>query len=164
MDDRDEQGLTADAQLQAAADALADSIEVALPRWVEDSVERVYTAWAGSACGELRDQAEGAGVAARDAVVPEIRALLSLDPDEQRSTPLELLRGATRFPTGLLHAHGVPPVARDTSAEARFPDDVYDLTISAFADLGPMVHECGLTWGAGKAFVHLTRRRADGQR
>lgn len=153
-----------EAQLQAAAAALGDEIEAALPRWVVASVERIAVAWNGTVDPDLRRAAEVAGAAAGAAVVPPVRSLLALDPDEQRTTPLALLRRATPFPTGVLRSAGVPPLVRDPLAEQRFPDDDYDLTIAAFADLGPAAHALGLAWGAGKAFVHLARRRVDGQR
>jgi hypothetical protein len=50
-------------------------------------------------------------------------------------------------------------VARDEFQIRNFPDDDYDLTPAAFADVDPAHHEPGLVWGAAKAHVHLARRR-----
>ena len=75
-----------------------------------------------------------------------------------------MVRRAVVYPTAVLRGAGVPPVVRDADAEARFPDDDYDLTPAAFADLDPSLHEPGLVWGAAKAHVHLARRRAEGRR
>ena len=109
-----------------------------------------------------------AGRAAAGQAVVEVegplRELLAQDPDEQRTNPLAIVRGAVRHPTAVLRAAGVPPAERDPHAERLFPDDDYDLTPGAFVDLDPTVHEPGLTWGAAKAHVILARRRAEGRR
>ena len=108
--------------------------------------------------------AERAGAEAAADIGPKVRALLALDIDEQTTNPLSIVRGATRYPTEVLHAAAVPPVDRDATARRQFPDDDYDLTPGFFADLDPDLHGPGLTWGAAKAHVHLARRRAAGQR
>ena len=41
---------------------------------------------------------------------------------------------------------------------------LYDLSPASFADLAPALKEPGLVWGAAKAHVHLSRRRAEGRR
>lgn len=140
------------------ANALADGIEAALPGWVEGCVTRVMTAWAGAVPVAVAEQARGAGREAAAQVGPRVRALLDADIDEQRTTPLAILRGvAVRFPTEVLAAAGVPPVVRDRAAEALFPGDTYDLVPASFADLGPDLAETGLRWGAAKAFEHKRR-------
>ena len=55
-------------------------------------------------------------------------------------------------------------VVRDAHAERLFPDDDYDLSPGAFADVDPALHEPGLVWGAAKAHVIMARRRAEGRR
>src|SRR5258705_7850635 len=109
------------------ATALADAIEAALPGWVERSVARLMTAWQGDVDDDLRRAAAEAGRQAVVEVGPDVRSLLAADIDDQRTTPLSLLRGAVRFPTAVLAAAGVPPVRRDEQQERLFPDDVYDL-------------------------------------
>jgi signal transduction histidine kinase len=153
-----------DARLAAFALALADGIEATLPGWVERSVERVLTAARGTADPAVMAEARAAGERARAHVAPRVRQLLTADIDQQRTNPLAIIRGATRYPTDVLRAAGVPPVPRDEQARRHFPDDIYDLTPAAFADLDPSLHEPGLLWGAAKAHVHLRRRRADGLR
>jgi hypothetical protein len=93
------------------------------------------------------------------AVIAELRAVLSLDVDQQRQNPLSILRAAVRYPTSVLHAAGALPQTRDEFDERAFPDDVFGLTPAAFADFGPAVGDAGITWGAAKAHVHLRRRR-----
>jgi len=128
---------------------LADAVEAALPGWVAACV-------AARAQG-LEDEARAAGERAVVDVLPGLRALLAADVDEQRTTPLALLRGVVRYPTEVLRAAGVPPVPRDAFAAERFPDDPYDLTPASFADFGPEVGEAGLAWGAAKAWEHKQR-------
>lgn len=143
---------------------LADAIEQAVPTWVERCV-RTVLADQGIALDPTTAQRTTA--AARQAVDdggPRVRALLATDVDEQRGTPLAVVRSLVRHPTGVLRAAGARPVPRDAFAERSFPDDVYDLSPAAFADVDPALHEPGLVWGAAKAHVHLARRRRDGGR
>ena len=146
-----------DVQEQAAA--LADAIEAALPAWVERSVARVMTAWKGGVDDDVRTAAAAAGQEAVAQVGPRLRALLDTDVDDQRTTPLSLVRGAVRYPTAVLQAAGVPPVRRDEQQERLFPDDVYDLAPATFADVDPALAEVGLAWGAAKAYEHLQRHK-----
>lgn len=135
---------------------LADAIEIALPGWVERSVAgRLPDAGAS-----VRAAAAAAGVRAGSEVGAEVRALLELDVDQQRTTPLTLLRAAVRYPTEVLREASAPPVGRDREQERLFPDDVYDLTPATFADVDPALGDLGLAWGAAKAFTHLQRHGA----
>ncbi len=153
------------AALTRYATELADGVEAALPGWVVASVRRVHREGLGiDAPHEVVRAAERAGAEAAADIGPKVRALLARDIDEQTTNPLSIVRGATRYPTEVLHAAGVPPVDRDATARRQFPDDDYDLTPGFFADLDPDLHGPGLTWGAAKAHVHLARRRAAGQR
>jgi hypothetical protein len=107
----------------------------------------------------MRAAAE-AGARARAEVGPRVRRLLALDIDEQRTNPLSLLRDAVRYPTDVLRAAGVPAVeGRDDFAVRAFPDDVYDLAPATWADVDPSLQDPGITWGAWKAYTHLSRRR-----
>lgn len=142
--------------------ALADAIEAALAGWVERSVARVSTAAGRPVDDGLRAAAAEAGRRASAEVGAQVRALLRLDVDEQRTTPLTLLRGAVRYPTDVLRAAGVPPVARDEVQRELFPGDVYDLAPATFGDVDAALAEPGLIWGAAKAHEH--RRRHSGTR
>lgn len=140
---------------------LADGVAAALPAWVRASVERLVAAWGGDVDrAAIRTETEAAGRAAARDVGDRLRRLLDLDVDEQRTNPMSVVRGAVSYPTAVLRGAGIPPVVRDRIAEARFPDDDYDLTPTTFADLDPELHEVGLRWGAAKAHVHLSRRRS----
>ena len=143
--------------MEEHATALADAIEAALPGWVERSVALRFEAAFGRSDARVMASAADAGRRARDEVAPRVRALLEADVDDQRTTPLALLRGAVRYPTAVLHDAGVPPVKRDRAQARLFPDDVYDLAPATFADVDPSLAEVGLAWGAAKAFVHLQR-------
>lgn len=151
--------VTADANLVAELGrALADAVVAALPAWVASSVERVARA-AGVAVGPDADAVRAAAAAALAEVEPRLRALLAADIDDQRDTPLNVVRATVGFPTAVLRAAGVPPVVRDRFHVERFPDDVYGLVPAAFADLGDAVHEAGIRWGAAKAIAHQRRHR-----
>lgn len=149
-----------EAALVAYATALADAIEAALPRWVERCVARFVPLDISSSTDAV---AEVAGRVQRD-VGAEMRSLLATDIDEQRTSPLALLRGAVREPTALLREMGVPPVVRDEFDERNFPDDTYGLVPASFADVDPALHEPGMRWGAAKAYVFKQRRKREGRR
>jgi hypothetical protein len=137
-------------QMEEMAQALVDAVDRALPGWVAAAV----TARLGR---PAPDEARVAGQRARDDVVPRLRDLLAQDIDEQRSNPLAVLREAVRYPTEVLQAAGVAPVERDDFQRERFPDDVYDLVPTSFADFGPDVADAGIAWGAAKAWTHKQR-------
>lgn len=126
------------------ASALADAIESALPRWVRRVASGV----------------DPAPVVA--AVMPQVRALLAADIDDQRTTPLAVIRDvAVPLLTSALRDAGVPAPAegrRDPFVAERFPDDVYGLTPSSWADIDESLLEPGIAWGAAKAFTHKQRR------
>jgi hypothetical protein len=145
------------AGIEPYADALASGIEAALPGWVTRSVERIMRAWTGEVPAEVAGAAEQAGRQAQRQTGAAVRALLAADVDEQRTTPLALVRQAVRYPTAVLGRAGVPPVDRDRFAEQAFPDDSYDLSPATWADVDPGLTELGLTWGAAKAFEHKRR-------
>lgn len=145
------------------AAALAEGIEAALPGWVERSVARIMTQWSGAIPSDVVAAGRAAGRRAQAEVGPRVRSLLDADIDEQRSTPLAILRGsALRFPTEVLAAAGVPAVARDRAAQELFPDDTYDLVPASLSDLDPELADTGIRWGAAKAFEH--KRRHGGKR
>lgn len=146
--------------LDRYASQLGDRVAVALPRWVQRVVAERYHQWCGDPLPPPVDDAvREAADAAVTAVVEPLRSLLATDVDRQPTNPLALLRGAVEFPTRVLAAAGVPEVERDADARRMFPDDVYDLTPGAFADVDPDLNEPGLVWGAAKASVTLKRRK-----
>src|SRR5690606_15711821 len=113
-----------EAQLAACAAELADAAEAALAPWVEAAVRARVEQWTGAEPDDdVQAEAREAGRQATAAVLPALRELLATDVDEQRSTPLSVLRRAVAHPTAVLARAGVPHVQRDELAEAAFPDD-----------------------------------------
>jgi hypothetical protein len=148
--------------LERHARALADGVGAALEGWVCRGVERIMLAWAGTVGPEVSAAAREAGRRAGAEVGADVRRLLALDIDDQRTTPLALVRHAVRYPTEVLQAAGVPGVERDRFAEAAFPNDVYGLSPASFADIDPALADVALSWGAAKAFEHKRRHRLPG--
>lgn len=130
------------------AKALADKVDEVLPSWMERCVRR-----------HLPDGDASDAVAHAPEVAAAVRALLMADVDAQATTPLALLRDAVRYPTAVLRGAGVAPVERDEFHRERFPDDLYDLTPSSFADIDPELADLGVAWGAAKAFTHKQRHQ-----
>ncbi len=71
-------------------------------------------------------------------------------PDQSRS-PLEVFREAVRFPTAVLEAAGVEPVARDVVEAAALPGDLYGLAPASSQELGDEAWRAHLAWGVAKA-------------
>jgi hypothetical protein len=159
MDDDPNPILDDEAELARYASALADRIDVVIPRWVLRCIERRVGEANRTVDDDLHRRATDAGERAGAEISPKVRALLDQDVDEQRTNPLAIIRSAVRYPTEVLAEAGVPPVERDAVAQRLFPEDVYDLTPGSFADVDPSLSEPGIEWGAAKAHVHLTRRR-----
>ena len=136
---------------------LADAIDISLPAWVERCIDARYRAAFGPPPADVVAAARAAGEAARADIGPRAHALLEGDIDDQRTTPLALVRQAVPYATRVLEAAGVPPVPRDRFESERFPDDAYNLTPATFADVGPDVAEPGIAWGAAKAWAHWQR-------
>jgi hypothetical protein len=141
---------------------LADAVAAAIPGWVTGCIERVMAAQSLALTPEVRRAAAEAASRAQSETGTAIRALLAADIDEQRSTPLTLLRQAVRYPTRVLEAAGATPVRRDRFAERTFPDDIYDLAPASLADVDPALTNPGMAWGAAKAFEHKRRHRTPG--
>jgi hypothetical protein len=142
--------VTEDAYDEASA-ALLAAVATEIGPWVERRVVELAP--------ELGDEAVRAAEQARSEVVGALTVLVATDIDEQRGTPLGVVRRATRIPTEVLRAAGVAPARRDPWAREADPDDVYDLVPATWADLGPACGEAGLVWGAAKALRHLARHR-----
>lgn len=108
---------------------------------------------------DLLRRARAAGQDAAEALGPDLRALLAADVDEQRENPMAVVRRAVAWPTAVLAEAGITPAERDGYAANHFPDDVYGITPTNFADIDPELGEMGLVWGALKARAHLARHR-----
>jgi hypothetical protein len=153
-----------EARLRAYAGDLADALEATLEGWVVRCIEERCRGAAIAVDAAVHERAVAAGAELRSLLVPEVRALLEADIDDQAMNPLALLRRSVDGPTAVLRELGVPPVPRDDFDTASFPDDIYGLSPHNFDDVDPALHEPGLLWGAAKAYVFLARRRAEGRR
>ena len=153
-----------DERFAAVSEALADAVEAVVPAWIERLALDRMRASGAEVDPAFAAAAAAAGEAAREDVVPRLRALLAADIDEQRTNPLALLRSATVHAHAVLAAAGVPPAVRDEFAERSFPDDSYDLVPASWEEIDPRLQEVGITWGAAKAYVFKARRREEGRR
>ena len=153
-------GSSPDELLAECAAALTAAVEDVLAAWVVRSVEQRWQDYRGQPPPEeLHTSALEAGQAACAEVPAALRRLLETDVEEQWTNPLAILRRAVVFPTAVLRAADVASVVRDRFAERAFPEDRYDLSPAAWADIDPALHEPGLRWGAAKAYAVLTRRK-----
>jgi len=145
--------------LQEIGAQLGDELEKALPRWVEACVRKIYEASGGEWHQQIADETMDAGVKCAKDLMHELTNLFEADVEQQSPNPMSVLRKAAHYPTEVLVRNEVPPLQRDEYAESTFPQDIYDLTPTAFLDFGQRCHELGITWGAAKAHAHFARRR-----
>jgi hypothetical protein len=89
----------------------------------------------------------------------ELAALARADVDEQRTTPLAIVREAVGPVSDVLRSRSWPPVRRDEWAQDRFPADPYDLTPGHVGDVDPSLLDTAVAWGAAKAWLHRRRHR-----
>ena len=145
--------------LQEIGAQLGQELEKALPRWVEACVRKIYEASGGEWHQQIADETMDAGVKCAKDLLQELTHLLAADVEQQSPNPMSVLRKAALYPTEVLVRNEVPPLQRDEYAELTFPQDIYDLTPTAFLEFGQRCHELGITWGAAKAHAHFARRR-----
>ncbi|HVM41331.1 MAG TPA: hypothetical protein VM618_11210 [Acidimicrobiia bacterium] len=156
---------------QDALDALADAsagiaagVRASLPGWAEERVGVIVAAWGRHDDDErerILTDARRAGQAAAERVGAEMDRLFALDPDEQRVTPLQIVRTAYREVTPVLANAGIPPVERDEFDERAFPDDAYGLVPASLRDLGgDALHDLQIRWGVARTTLHHLRRRS----
>ena len=143
-------------------DTLVEIVARVVPGWLERCVVVTAERQLGRCPDTLRADATAMATVVGPEVVADVERLLRMDVDDQRGTPLTVLRDAVRHPTALLTAAGVPAPSRDPFAEQHFEADRYDLSPAAWADIDPELHDAGLTWGAWKAATVLRRRRRGG--
>lgn len=145
-----------EAALRSCAVRLVEAIEAVLGEWIRGSIALRSPSHATSPAA---DRAVSDGTAS---LTGELRELLGSDIDDQRASPLQVLRHGVRFATEVLADAGVPRVDRDQFALRAFPDDVYGLAPASFADVHQSLHEPGLVWGAAKAHIHMRRHSEPG--
>lgn len=151
-----------DLDIETVASTLLQAVVEATPSWVARSVAEVVAAQGLAVDDAHTDRLADAAARAQRYVEANLGALLRADIDQQRSTPLTIVRDAARFPVEVLHAAGAREMHRLDVDRWAFPNDPFGVTPASLAEMGPAVHEAGIAWGAAKAHVHLRRRRAEG--
>jgi hypothetical protein len=151
--------------MQEGAARILEGVEEHAAAWVVRAVTFILDAW-----GRLDTAAYVAAIAhARDAgteaaqrVGTELRAFFATDVDEQRTTPLAIVRSLRVEATNVLQAAGVPPVERDAYDERAFPDDIYGIVPKDLAELDDQDLGAALiAWGLGKSGVLRDRKNPD---
>ena len=152
-----------DLDIETVASTLLAAAVEATPSWVARSVTEVVVNQRLEVDGGHDERLRDAGERAQRYIETNLGSLLETDIDHQRTTPLTIFRDAARFPVEVLHAAGAREVHRIDVDRWAFPNDPFGVTPASLADMGQAVHEAGIAWGAAKAHVHLSRRRAEGQ-
>ena len=152
-----------DVDIETVARTLRSAAVEAAPSWVRRVVAEVAVRQ-GLDLAEAEGLIVDAGERAARFVDERLGALLGVDIDQQRSTPLSVFRDAARFPVEVLHQLGATEVHRVDVERWAAPNDPFAVTPANLADVGADVHDAGIMWGATKAAIHLQRRRDEGLR
>jgi hypothetical protein len=130
-----------------AGEELAGSILASVPWFVRTAASRVGVA--------LDSETLDRVIESMSTELDEpLRSLLAAPIDEQRGTPLALVRAAASQVTAVFQALGVPPLDRDPFDVRALPTDLYGIAPATWRDVGPDVEEPGMRWGVIKAFLH----------
>ena len=142
---------------------LFDAVMKAVPTWIQNRIVAIATSEYGTCPDALIASLPNVASATAEIVAKDLAQLLGTDVDVQKTNPLHVLRSATSVATAALHNAQVTPVRRDEFEVRAMPNDVYAIGPLTWRDLGDAVHEAGITWGAWKAAVVLSRRRDEGK-
>ena len=152
-----------DGRLSEYSQTLFDTCVVAVPEWITNRIQHVCLMSGGVVPEIVTTKVAGVARATQAQVQIDLMALLSVDVDAQRTNPLQVLRGSTLMATALLIEAGIPPAQRDEFEVRSMPDDMFALGPLTWRDLGDDVHDAGIEWGAWKAAMIISRRRAEGK-
>ena len=152
-----------DGQLSEYSQRLFDACVVAVPEWITNRIHNVCLMSSGIIPEIVTTKVAGVAHATQAQVQIDLKALLSVDVDAQRTNPLQVLRGSTLMATALLIEAGIPPAQRDEFEVRSMPDDMFALGPLTWRDLGDDVHDAGIEWGAWKAAMIISRRRDEGK-
>ncbi len=140
------------------ATQLVDAAKAAVPRWIEQQISQRLP---DPIDKQTSQQIQQLAAEASTHIVAELEILVFTDIDQQRTTPLSILRQLVSTVTEVLDKHDTQRPRRDSQKAALYPDDIYDVTPANFAAFGADMHEAGIAWGAAKAYEHLHRRRQE---
>lgn len=151
----------------AVCESLYRMTIIAVPDWVRQCVVEVYVD-ASRASGvepsldlvgsvSIIRAAERAGWEASAEVGRRLRELFDTPIGDQRTSPLEIVGDAVSYPTAVLKAAGVPPVARAPEAVRLLPRDLYGLTPKSLGTLHPMLPELVVRWKELRGAVRAGR-------
>lgn len=144
--------------MRKESNELLASVLATVPGWVERSVMDVLVSQGIEADDKIKTAIAKSAADAQIWVDDELRKVLEAD-DESAGTPLTVLRGAARFPTKVLAGAGAAPVERDEFTKSHFPNDDYNLTPAAWADVDDELVEPAIRWGAARVHAHLQARK-----
>lgn len=149
--------MTDDELFRKYSQELADAIDAQVEGWVTRSV-RSRCAFAGvEMTDELEVSLKRAARSCRVDVGARMIELLTSDIDEQRTTPLAIMRSSIHYAADVLAIAGVGPVERDEFERRSFPDDIYALSPASMADVHESLADPAIVWGAAKAHIHRSR-------
>jgi hypothetical protein len=148
--------------LEPYPEALYEAVVDAVPAWIIKRIQEVSTALSGTVHPELELMQSQLVSSVTAEVKKNLAVLLATDVDTQNINPLQVLRDSTTVVSDAMVKVGIPFPHRDQFEVRAMPNDIYSIGPITWRDLSEDVHDAGITWGAWKAAVILSRRRDEG--
>lgn len=142
---------------------LYSAVVAAVPHWISRRIEEIMKDVATEDVAQLQDEIVEVATQVLHTVENALFEILLQDVDEQRQNPMHVIRTSINSATELLSRYEVPLPHRDEFEIKAMPNDVYAIGPLTWKDLSEDVHETGITWGAWKAAVIVSRRRNEGK-
>jgi hypothetical protein len=148
--------------LEPYPEALYEAVVDAVPAWISKRIGEVSIALSGVVHPELELALSQLVSSVIAEVKKNLAVLLATDVDTQNINPLQVLRDSTSAVSEAMLKAGIPLPQRDQFEVRAMPNDIYSIGPITWRDLSEDVHDAGITWGAWKAAVILSRRRDEG--
>lgn len=143
--------------------AMAERVSLLGPSWAAAKYDQLaigddaVSSDADSA--SVREAVAAAGEEGARRVAANLAVLFAQDPEQQRSTPQQIIRTLGRELTEVLAASGVQPPQLDPFHRERFPDDPYGLASADLQSFGDdTLPALSLAFGVAKTRVVKARR------
>ena len=150
-------------ELEQYPQDLYDAVMAAVPHWILRRIEEVMKSGATEVSTQVMNEISEVSQQVQRTVESSLFELLSLDVDNQRQSPLHVIRTSINSATELLSRYEVPLPQRDEFETKAMPRDIFSIGPLTWKDLSEDVHEAGINWGAWKAAVVVSRRRSEGK-
>lgn len=142
---------------------LYSAVIAAVPQWISRRIKEIMKDVVTQDGVQLQGEIDEVATQVLGTIEIALRELLLLDVDQQRQNPMHVIRSSINSATELLSRYEIPLPHRDEFETKAMPNDIYAIGPLTWKDLSEDVHDTGISWGAWKAAVVVSRRRSEGR-